>query len=211
MLGPSFTTALFIGRMTVDEARLVGTTLAWAAFGLLPFAFVMLQLRVFYAMRDARTPTLVNICMVFAKIILVLLAREMLSGNAQVIALNVSTSLSYVIGAVLGHVLLIRRFGRLGFLAVARTVVRIAVAATIAGVVAWGGVYVAHSVAGSGRIGSFLALVLGGIPGIVAFVLAGRALRIRELRDILGALRPQPAEERAARPSAPSGRESSGP
>ena len=41
----------------VDEARLVGTTLAWAAFGLLPFAFVMLQLRVFYAMRDARTPT----------------------------------------------------------------------------------------------------------------------------------------------------------
>ena len=144
VLGPSLTTALFIGRMTVDEARLVGTTLAWAAFGLLPFAFVMLQLRVFYAMRDARTPTLVNICMVFAKIILVLLARDVLSGNAQVIALNVSTSLSYVIGAVLGHVLLTRRFGRLGFLAVARTVVRIAVAAAIAGVVAWGGVYVAH-------------------------------------------------------------------
>jgi hypothetical protein len=53
--------------------------------------------------------------------------------------------------------------------------------------------------------------VLGGVPGIVAFVLAGRALRIRELRDILGALRRQPADERAARPSAPSGRESSGP
>jgi putative peptidoglycan lipid II flippase len=211
VLGPSLTTALFIGRMTVGEARLVGTTLAWAAFGLLPFAFVMLQLRVFYAMRDARTPTLVNICMVFAKIILVLLARDVLSGNAQVIALNVSTSLSYVIGAVLGHVLLTRRFGRLGFLAVARTVVRITVAAAIAGVVAWGGVYVAHFVAGSGRIGSLLALVLGGVPGIVAFVLAGRALRIRELRDILGALRRQPADERAARPSAPSGRESSGP
>ena len=115
VLGPSLTTALFVGRMTVDEARLVGTTLAWAAFGLLPFAFVMLQLRVFYAMRDARTPTLVNICMVLAKIILVLLAREVLSGDAQVIALNVSTSLSYVVGAVLGHVLLTRRFGRLGF------------------------------------------------------------------------------------------------
>ena len=99
---------------------LVGTTLAWAAFGLLPFAFVMLQLRVFYAMRDARTPTLVNICMVLAKIILVLLAREVFSGDAQVIALNVSTSLSYIVGAVLGHVLLTRRFGRLGFLAVAR-------------------------------------------------------------------------------------------
>ena len=36
--------------------RLVGAALALSAFGLLPFAIVMLQLRVFYAMRDARTP-----------------------------------------------------------------------------------------------------------------------------------------------------------
>jgi putative peptidoglycan lipid II flippase len=202
---------LFIGRMTVDEARLVGTTLAWAAFGLLPFAFVMLQLRVFYAMRDARTPTLVNICMVLAKIILVLLAREVFSGDAQVIALNVSTSLSYVLGAVLGHVLLTRRFGRLGFLAVTRIVGRIAIAAAIAGVVAWGGVYVAHLIAGSGRVGSFLALILGGIPGIVVFLVAGRALRISELSDILRALRRRPAAERRDQEAAASGGESQGP
>ena len=211
VLGPSLTTALFIGRMTVDEARLVGTTLAWAAFGLLPFAFVMLQLRVFYAMRDARTPTLVNICMVLAKIILVLLAREVLSGDAQVIALNVSTSLSYIVGAVLGHVLLTRRFGRLGFRTVARTVGRIAIAAAIAGVIAWGGVYVAHLIAGSGRVGSFVALILGGIPAIVVFVIAGRALHISELSDILGALRRRPAAAPPERQSATSERESQGP
>ena len=35
---------------------------------------------------------------------------------------------------------------------------------------AWGGVYVAHLIAGSGRVGSFVALILGGIPGIVVFV-----------------------------------------
>jgi putative peptidoglycan lipid II flippase len=211
VLGPSLTTALFIGRMTVDEARLVGTTLAWAAFGLLPFAFVMLQLRVFYAMRDARTPTLVNICMVLAKIILVLLGREVLSGDAQVIALNVSTSLSYIVGAVLGHVLLTRRFGRLGFRTVARTVGRIAIAAAIAGAVAWAGVYVAHLIAGSGRVGSFVALILGGIPAIVVFVIAGRALHISELSDILGALRRRPAAAPPERQSATSERESQGP
>jgi putative peptidoglycan lipid II flippase len=211
VLGPSLTTALFIGRMTVDEARLVGTTLAWAAFGLLPFAFVMLQLRVFYAMRDARTPTLVNICMVLAKIILVLLAREVLSGDAQVIALNVSTSLSYIVGAILGHVLLTRRFGRLGFRTVARTVGRIAIAAAIAGAVAWAGVYVAHLIAGSGRVGSFVALILGGIPAIVVFVIAGRALHISELSEILGALRRRPAPAPPERQSATSERESQGP
>jgi putative peptidoglycan lipid II flippase len=162
-------------------------------------------------MRDARTPTLVNICMVLAKIILVLLAREVLSGDAQVIALNVSTSLSYIVGAVLGHVLLTRRFGRLGFLAVVRTVGRIAIAAAIAGVIAWGGVYVAHLIAGSGRVGSFVALILGGIPAIVVFVIVGRALHISELSDILGALRRRPAAAPPERQSATSERESQGP
>jgi putative peptidoglycan lipid II flippase len=152
----------------------------------------------------------VNVGMVLAKIVLVLLARAVFSGDAQVIALNVSTSLSYVIGAVLGHVLLTRRFGRLGFAAVATTAARVALAAAIGGGVAWGGVYLAHLVAGSGRIGSFLALVLGGILGIAAFILAGRALRIPELRDILGALRRKPAKERVARPTS-SGRESGDP
>jgi putative peptidoglycan lipid II flippase len=149
--------------------------------------------------------------MVLAKIILVLLAREVFSGDAQVIALNVSTSLSYVLGAVLGHVLLTRRFGRLGFLAVTRIVGRIAIAAAIAGVVAWGGVYVAHLIAGSGRVGSFVALILGGIPGIVVFLVAGRALRISELSDILRALRRRPAAERRDPQSAGSGGESQGP
>lgn len=202
VLGPSLTTALFVGRMTVDKAHLVGTSLAWAAFGLLPFAIVMLQLRVFYAMRDARTPTLINVCMVAAKIVLVLVTTKMLTGDAQVVALNVSTSLSYVVGAVVGHVLLTRRFGRLGFLAVARTIGRVAVAAAVGGAAAWGGVIVSHLVAGTGRLGSLLALIVGGVVGIVAFVIAGQILRIHELREILGAVRRRPAAERAAESAA---------
>jgi putative peptidoglycan lipid II flippase len=209
ILGPSLTTALFIGRMKIDEAHLVGTSLAWSAFGLLPFAIVMLQLRVFYAMRDARTPTLVNVCMVLAKIVLVLLAGQILSGDAQVIALNVSTSLSYLVGAIVGHVLLTRRFGRLGFMAVARTVLRVTAAAVIGGAMAWVGVSVAHLAAGSGRVGSLLALVLGGLLGLLTFFAAGRALRIHELREILAAVRRRPAAERAA--ETPAGRESRGP
>ncbi len=65
VLGPAFTTIFFAhGQTTIAGARQFGVNLALAAFGLLPFAIVMLQLRVFYAMRDGRTPTLINAFMV---------------------------------------------------------------------------------------------------------------------------------------------------
>ena len=57
-LGPTFTSVILLGRFDLSGARLVGIALAAGAFGLLPFAVLMLQQRVFYAMRDARTPDL---------------------------------------------------------------------------------------------------------------------------------------------------------
>ena len=57
VLGPVLGVVLFAyGETTIRGARLIGTALAASAFGLFPFALVMLQLRVFYAMRDGRTP-----------------------------------------------------------------------------------------------------------------------------------------------------------
>ncbi|MGG7099516.1 murein biosynthesis integral membrane protein MurJ [Rhodococcus sp. 24CO] len=56
LLGPILTTVMFVGRVDVDAARTIGVALALSAFGLPPFALVMLQLRVFYAGNDMRTP-----------------------------------------------------------------------------------------------------------------------------------------------------------
>ena len=42
----------------LDGAARIGAAVACSAFGLLPYAITMLQLRVFYAMTDSRTPTL---------------------------------------------------------------------------------------------------------------------------------------------------------
>ncbi|HEX4727068.1 MAG TPA: murein biosynthesis integral membrane protein MurJ, partial [Jatrophihabitans sp.] len=68
VLGPAFTSVILLGRFGEANARLTGIALAAGAFGLLPFALVMLQQRVFYAMRDARTPTAINVAMVATKI-----------------------------------------------------------------------------------------------------------------------------------------------
>ena len=130
VLGPVMGVTLFAyGKTSIARAHLIGSALAWSAFGLFPFALVMLQLRVFYAMRDGRTPTLINVFMVATKVVLVLVSNASSAPRpaptstvhpsvTAVEWLNISTSLSYVVGAIVGHVLLTRRLGRLGFGAV---------------------------------------------------------------------------------------------
>ncbi|MCU1668990.1 MAG: integral rane protein MviN, partial [Blastococcus sp.] len=62
VLGPSLTILAFgHGHTSHEEAATMGTALAIGAFGLLPMAVTLLQLRVFYSMKDAKTPTLIQL------------------------------------------------------------------------------------------------------------------------------------------------------
>ncbi|HEU5265494.1 MAG TPA: murein biosynthesis integral membrane protein MurJ [Jatrophihabitans sp.] len=201
VLGPVLGITLFtFHNATIDGARLIGSALAWSAFGLFPFALVMLQLRVFYAMRDGRTPTLINVFMVATKIALVLIANEAFQApagtdinvhpsTAAVEWLNTSTSLSYVVGAVAGHVLLSRRLGRLGFRRVLRTFAEIAVVSTLAALAAWGVVVWTGDAFGTGRAGSFAGLALGGLVGFAVLAVIGWRAPLPETRAALSAAR----------------------
>jgi putative peptidoglycan lipid II flippase len=91
--------------------------------------------------------------------------------------LNISTSLSYVVGAIAGHVLLTRRLGRLGFRRVAQTVTQVAVASAIGAAAAWVVVVAARHALGGGHTGSALGLGGGGVVGLL--VLAGVLWRMR--------------------------------
>jgi putative peptidoglycan lipid II flippase len=189
VLGPSFAMAIFVGRTNLHQARLIGTALALASFGLLPFAIVMLQMRVFYAMRDAKIPTLINIGMVSAKVALVLIIAETMHGDAVIVGLNVSTSASYVVGAIIGHFLLTRRFGRLGFSRVLQTTVRIGIASVLGGAAAYGMVQVGVAIAGHGRTGALIGVVTGTIVGLAVMLAVAWRMRIPEVREIVSAAR----------------------
>ena len=189
VFGPSFTSVILLGRFTLDQARLTGTALAVGAFGLLPFALVMLQQRVFYALRDARTPAMINLSMVFTKVLLVLAAGALWDGRAVIIALTASTSLSYVVGCVAGHLLLTRRFGGLGFRTVTRTVGYIAVAAVAGAIVGLLLVLLADSVLGVGRASALVGLVLGGGLGSVVMWTVANRLPLPEVKQIAAAVR----------------------
>jgi putative peptidoglycan lipid II flippase len=189
VFGPAFTSVILLGRFSQSNARLTGVALAAGAFGLVPFAVVMLQQRVFYAMRDARTPTFVNLAMVATKIALVLAGSQVLHGRAVIVALTVSTSTSYLVGCLVGHQLLRRRFGELRFAPVARTIGWISVAAAGGGVVGLLVVRAGTAVLGTGRVAALAELVVGGtLGGLVAALLAVR-LPLPEVAQITSAIR----------------------
>jgi len=144
---------------------------------------------VFYAMRDAKTPTIINICMVATKVALVLIVAETAHGDHVIEALNIATSVSYVVGAVIGHRMLTRRFGRLGFSRVVRTIVRIGIASILGGAAALGMVLVGTAIAGHGRTGGLIGLVGGSVAGLAVLLAAAWRMRIPEVREIVAAAR----------------------
>jgi putative peptidoglycan lipid II flippase len=196
VLGVPLAVTLFgHGQTSIADAQLLGSSLALSAFGLFPFALVMLQLRVFYAMRDGKTPTVINIFMVAAKIVLVLVMNAVFAAPAgtdvdlhpsvhAVEWLNISTSLSYVLGAIVGHVLLTRRLGRLGFSQVVRTVVRIAIPSVAGAVAAYAVVRACHSAFGPAHAGSLSGLLLGTVAGVLVLTVLLWRMRIPEVREI---------------------------
>jgi putative peptidoglycan lipid II flippase len=191
VLGQSLTVVLFAyGITSVPDARLIGTALAASAFGLFPFAMVMLQLRVFYAMRDGRTPTLINIFMVGTKIAIVLVCAQLFDDPAKIaVALTSATSASYVVGAVVGHVLLTRRLGNLHFGPVGVTFGKVAVASVLGAAAAFGIGVAASAMFGGARAQSVVTLLIGGAVGAVVLGLLLWRMRIPELQDVAGMVR----------------------
>ncbi len=187
--GTAVGVALFsLGAGSADggSARL-GATLAASAFGLLPFAVTMLQLRVFYAMTDSRTPTLLQLVIVGVKVPLLLAAPLVLPPDRVVLGLAAANGASFVVGAVLGQVLLRRRLGRLGTVGVLGALARMALAAVLAALAAFGLVTLLDpaldGLAAVARAWVELAVAAGvGLPVAVAAMLLLRVPELAALR-----------------------------
>lgn len=180
VLGPSLGVALFsIGQSRADAGEL-GLALAVAAFGVLPYTITLLQLRVFYAMKDARTPTLIMVGMMVVKVSLSLLAPLVLSSGAVVYGLTFANSASFVLGWIAGEVCLRRRLGDLGSKQVGVTLVRGALAALAAAAAA----LLVRLPLPSGPLGAWISLIFGGFLGMLAAGIVLAWLRSPEQRAI---------------------------
>jgi len=190
VLGPSLATLAFArGNTTWDQAVGIGNALVAGAFGLLPLAVTLLQLRVFYAMKDARTPTLIQIGTIAVRVPLLALLPVVVAPRHVVAGIMLITSLSYAVGWVIGQVALRRRFGNLRSRETLGPVARVALVSAVAGGIGWAVLRVTDDLFGESMAGS-LGRVLVGTVVVGATALAGLVVaRVPELQGPLASVR----------------------
>jgi putative peptidoglycan lipid II flippase len=184
--GPAIGSALFAyGNFGAVDAGYLGDAIAFSAFTLIPYALVLLQLRVFYARQQPWTPIAIIVAITLVKVAASLLAPHLTADRELVAAyLGLANGLGFLAGATVGYILLRHALnpprGHLLNLVVLRTILVTITASLLAGLVA----HVVDRVAGlqtltriAGGLGSLLrllALALIMVPIIAAIMLAAK-------------------------------------
>ncbi|NYD38301.1 murein biosynthesis integral membrane protein MurJ [Actinomycetospora corticicola] len=192
VFGTPLGVAMFsLGKSGAASAGTLGTALACSAFGLLPMAVTMLQLRVFYAMADARTPTLIMVMMTAVKVPLAYLCPVLLAPDQVVLGLAAVNAFGFVVGLVVGDVWLRIRLGRLDTRRVLRTMMLTGLASVMAVLVAVMLVTLLERVLpGGGTVAhAWLTVTVGGVVSLLVVVVAMRLLRVPELDPVVSRLR----------------------
>jgi putative peptidoglycan lipid II flippase len=190
VLGRPLGVVLFqYGQYTQQQALDTGVVIAVAGLGLVPFAISQLQLGVFYAMPDTRTPAIINVPVVAVRILTQVLTLVILPLSAVAAGLMGGNTISYVVATALGYWLLRRRLGRLGLRAVGGTLLRLTAAAVVGAVPAALAVWGLHGALGDGHVASFTQVVVGGLILAAGYVGAAVVLRVTEVTELGGMLR----------------------
>lgn len=174
-----------------DGARAIGLVLLAFLVGLVPFSTLYVVQRAFYALGDTRTPFLLQIVQA---VIFIAAALTLLVAPSPWIAagIGLATSLSVIVQAIAGAVILRRRLGgggsgiarRFGVFALAT----IPAAAVGVGVLALFGGF-ADGFATAGRLEGIVTTAIVGAAAILTFFAVLAATRAPELRGVLTSIR----------------------
>ncbi len=195
VLGRDIAVLLFAhGATTVGEAARIGRTLAVLAVGLVPFSVYQVQSRAFYAMKDTRTPALVQVVVSAVLVVVDVLLSAVVTGPDRVYALAAGHAVAYLAGVAMSVAVLQRRIGRPPRATAQRCSTPVylqrlllagVLAVAVAGVAGWAvGGAVPDGPARAG-LALIVALPVGGIVYLVMLVV----LRVEEARHVLAAVR----------------------
>ncbi|MEB3370730.1 murein biosynthesis integral membrane protein MurJ [Saccharopolyspora mangrovi] len=189
-LGVPLALALFALRGETGSATTLGVALAVSAFGVLPYALTMMQMRTFNALNDARTPTLIMVVMTVAKVLLAILVAGFLPSDQIVFGLTFVNSFTFVVGWLVGEAWLRHRLGPLGSRRFLTTLGKSLVASVIGGLAAWGvAIGIDALVPGSAGAGTgWLQLLIGSVVGFTVIFGLMSMLRVAELQPAIGRL-----------------------
>jgi putative peptidoglycan lipid II flippase len=208
--GPAIGSALFAyGHFGDVDAGYLGAAIALSAFTLIPYAFVLLELRVFYAREQPWIPIVIIVVITTVKIGASLLAPH-ITDEPELVAgyLGLANGLGFLVGAIVGYYLLRNTLrppgGRLLGLTEVRTILVTITASLLAGLIA----HVVDELMGMRRLtaygggaGSLLRLFVLAVimvPIVVAVMLRAR---VPEAQAALAAFRGWIGAKPAAAPS----------
>lgn len=135
IIGP----ALFAYRsFSMETASVLGWTVSFSAFTLIPYSLVLLHLRVFYAREEVWTPTFIIAGITITKIALVSIAPFIATEpRLVVVLLGAANGFGFVTGAIIGVLLLRRSLGNLNSREVMHTSIWAFGASLVGALVAW--------------------------------------------------------------------------
>ena len=184
-LGPLLATVVFAyGNLSLDSARLIGGTLAGFGVGLVPFSAFQIQLRAFLALRDSRTPFVVNIGVTAVNVAADVAFYLLLPTRDRVVGLAIGFSLSYAVGTLVLGRLLRSRLGPAPQ-PVAQTHIRLAVAALAAAVPTYVAARLLTAGLGLGVESALAASIVAVLVGGGVFLAIARRMGIGELTEVL--------------------------
>ncbi|WP_288865857.1 murein biosynthesis integral membrane protein MurJ, partial [uncultured Corynebacterium sp.] len=213
-LGPDIAHALFAyGSFSPEAANTLGLTISASSFTLIPYALVMLHLRVFYAREEAWTPTFIIAGITGTKVLLSALAPHIAREPSHVVVLlGAANGFGFVAGALIGALLLRRKLGTLRARDVLRTSAWAAGAAVVGVAVVFGTLWLVRDVAGLhlpqalGRLigapslGNLIEVALLGILFLVVTGLVLSRSKLPEVQNLGRALQRIPGMSRFIRP-----------
>jgi len=183
---PTIRALLEHGVTTAKSADYVASVLRYFAIGLLPFAAFQLLRAAYYARQDARTPAAVNV----VENVVTIGLDFALFGLMHVQGLALAHSLGYVAGCAVAIVPLARVMGGIEGPRVAAELGKVALASCLMVAAMLLATSAVRSGTNAGDVRDFAQLAAGGVAGVVVFVAAARALRVRDLaffRDLVPA------------------------
>jgi putative peptidoglycan lipid II flippase len=177
------------GSYGYEQSLATGSVVAAAGLGLVPFALSQMQTSVFYAMRDTKTPALVNIGGVAVRLVLDVSFYILLPVAVVTTSLMVGTALSYVVALITGYVLLRKRLGRLGLRRLLDTLVRLGAAAVVAGLLALGVSWLIGQIIDPGKLQGVVQLIVGSAVLLVVYAVGAMLLKVPEVSQFASMIR----------------------
>jgi putative peptidoglycan lipid II flippase len=179
---------VFIGEF--DATISLGNVLIAFMIGLLPFSFVYMMQRAFYALENTRTPFIFTVIQISIYVAGAIVISNTVEAKWLVVALSLLTSCTVTLQAIIAFTMLTKRIGSLNDHKIASALSQFVLAGVIAGAMGYGAIEIIGGIKpGSFAVASVLSssLTIAGV-GFLMFAIYTIALRLLRVPEIDTAL-----------------------